>query len=154
MKQRYIKLSPNGSGERNSKQRYALVEAWCEHWTYCSWQKSMSWDEATLNSEEIKPIALAVIKLCLSEGVSQIVSQLVSQSVENLLNKIFLKIYNNLMQRFRADLKTFLYPMLPYCHKLNIWLVFRWDFWARNHKHMKKFSEICFTELQLHRFVQ
>ena len=35
--------------------------------------------EAMLNSEEIKPIALAVIKLHLSEGISQSVSQSVSQ---------------------------------------------------------------------------
>ena len=39
----------------------------------------MSQDEAALNSEEIKPIALAVTKLCLSEGISQIVSQIVNQ---------------------------------------------------------------------------
>ena len=32
-------------------------------------------DKATLNSEEIKPIALAVIELHLSEGISQSVSQ-------------------------------------------------------------------------------
>jgi len=38
-----------------------------------------------LNSEEIKPIALAAIELCLSEGISRSVSQ----SVENLLNKNF-----------------------------------------------------------------
>jgi len=40
----------------------------------------------TLNSEEIKPIALAVIQLRLSEGISQIVSQSVKK---NLLNKKF-----------------------------------------------------------------
>ena len=43
--------------------------------------------EATSNSEKIKPIALAVIELRLSEGTSQSVSQLLtyllSQSVEN-----------------------------------------------------------------------
>ena len=43
--------------------------------------------EVTSNSEKIKPIALAVIELRLSEGISQSVSQLliylVSQSVEN-----------------------------------------------------------------------
>ena len=44
--------------------------------------KGTSWDEVTLNSEEIKPIALAVIELHLSEGISQIVSQIVNQSVE------------------------------------------------------------------------
>ena len=36
--------------------------------------KDMSWDEAMLNSEEIYPIALAIIKLRLSEGISQSVS--------------------------------------------------------------------------------
>jgi len=40
-------------------------------------------DEATLNSEEIKPVAIAIIKLCLSECISKGVSQSVSQSVEN-----------------------------------------------------------------------
>ena len=39
--------------------------------------------EATSNSEKIKPVALAVIELRLSEGISQSVSQLLSQSVEN-----------------------------------------------------------------------
>ena len=46
------------------------------------WQKDTSRDEATLNSEEIKPIALAVIELRLSEGISQIVSQSVEKSVK------------------------------------------------------------------------
>ena len=38
-----------------------------------------------LNSEEIKPvaIALAIIKLCLSERISKAVSQLLMQSVDN-----------------------------------------------------------------------
>ena len=36
-----------------------------------------------LNSEKIKPVAIANIKLYLSEGISQLVSQSVSQSVEN-----------------------------------------------------------------------
>ena len=39
----------------------------------------MSPDEATLNSEEIKPVAIAIIELRLSEGISK----RVSQSVEN-----------------------------------------------------------------------
>jgi len=46
------------------------------------WLKGTSWDEATLNSEEIKSIALSVIELCLSEGIGQSVSQSVRQSVE------------------------------------------------------------------------
>jgi len=36
----------------------------------CGWQKGTSQDEVTLNSEEIKPVAVAIIKLCLSEGIS------------------------------------------------------------------------------------
>ena len=39
--------------------------------------------EAALNSEKIKPVALAIIELRLSEGISQSVSQSLSQSVEN-----------------------------------------------------------------------
>ena len=40
-----------------------------------------------LNSEEIKPIALAVIELRLSEGVSQIVSPICSQSDSQSVEK-------------------------------------------------------------------
>ena len=49
--------------------------------------------KATLNSEKIKPVALAVIKLHLSEGISQLLSQLLSQlpsqSVENSVKYFF-----------------------------------------------------------------
>ena len=41
----------------------------------------MSWEETMLNSGEIKPVALAIIKLRLSEGISYLVIQLVNQSV-------------------------------------------------------------------------
>ena len=34
-----------------------------------------------LNSEEIKPVALAIIELCLSEGISQSVGRSVGRSV-------------------------------------------------------------------------
>jgi len=43
------------------------------------WLKGTSWDEATLNREEIKSIALAGIELRLSEGISQSVGQTVSR---------------------------------------------------------------------------
>jgi len=33
-------------------------------------RKGMSWDEATLNREEIKPAAVAFIELCLPEVIS------------------------------------------------------------------------------------
>jgi len=45
----------------------------------------MFWHEATLISEEIKPVAIAIIELCFSEGISLSVNwsvvRLVSQSV-------------------------------------------------------------------------
>jgi len=41
----------------------------------------------TLNSEEIKPIAIAIIDLCLSEGIREGRSQSVSQSVSKKLTK-------------------------------------------------------------------
>jgi len=49
----------------------------------------MSRDKVTLNSEEIKPVAIAIIDLRLPEGISQSVSygsvsQLISQSVKFL----------------------------------------------------------------------
>jgi len=45
--------------------------------------KGTSRAEAMLNSEKIKPVALAIIELCWSEGIRQLVSQSVSQSIEN-----------------------------------------------------------------------
>ena len=45
--------------------------------------------EATSNSEKIKPIALAVIELRLSEGISQLLTQSVSQSLENSVKFFF-----------------------------------------------------------------
>ena len=38
--------------------------------------------EATLNSEKIKPVALAIIELRLSKGISQLLSQSVETSIE------------------------------------------------------------------------
>ena len=37
----------------------------------------MSQDEVALNGEEIKPVSLAIIKLCLSERISQLVESIV-----------------------------------------------------------------------------
>jgi len=39
--------------------------------------------EAMLNSEKIRPVALAIVELCGSEGIRQGGRQAVSQSVEN-----------------------------------------------------------------------
>ena len=66
--------------------------------------------EATSNSEKIKPVALAIIELRLSEGISQAVYKI-------LLNKIFLKFRSNLLKAFWVDLKDCLGLVLSnqYC---------------------------------------
>ena len=50
------------------------------HCMYCGMPKGTSWAEATLNSEKIEPVALAIIQLRLSKAS---LSQAVRQSVEN-----------------------------------------------------------------------
>jgi len=35
----------------------------------CGWQKGTSWDKAMPSSEEIKPVALFIVELCLTEGI-------------------------------------------------------------------------------------
>jgi len=42
---------------------------------YRDMAKDTSWAEATSNSEKIKPVALAIVELCESEGISQSVRQ-------------------------------------------------------------------------------
>jgi len=83
-------------------------------------QKGTFWDKVALNSEEIKPIALVVIELHLSEGVSQSIGWSVGQSVEILLHKKFLKFYINLREGFMIDLKTFLSFFMPNQCCLNV----------------------------------
>ena len=79
---------------------------------YCGMPKGTSRTEVTLNSEKIKPVALAVIELHLSEGISQ--------SVEILLN-----ICSNLSKTFQVDLKACLgLAMLPHYHLRKLRLVF------------------------------
>ena len=56
--------------------------------TSCSVPKGTSRDEAISNIEKIKPVALAVIELCLSEGINQSVSQSLKNSVEQIIFKI------------------------------------------------------------------
>ena len=46
---------------------------------YCGMPKGTCRAEATSNSERIKPVALAVIELHLSEGISQLFTYLLSQ---------------------------------------------------------------------------
>ena len=62
--------------------------------------------------KKIRPIALAINELCLSEGISQSVTQSVSQSVtqsvEILLNNFFLffKFHHNFLKVFQLNLKA------------------------------------------------
>jgi len=42
---------------------------------YSGMAKGTSWAKATLNSKKVKPIALAFVELCESEGIRQLVSQ-------------------------------------------------------------------------------
>ena len=44
------------SAKRNKTQRRTEVDPRCVHYTYCGMPKGMSQDEATSNSETIKPI--------------------------------------------------------------------------------------------------
>ena len=63
--------------------------------------KGTSRAEATLNSEKIKPVAIA--ELCLTEGISQVVSH-----KKIPLNNFFLKFRGNFLKVFRVDLNAYL----------------------------------------------
>ena len=58
------------------------------HCMYYGMPKGTCRAEAMSNSEKIKPVALAVIELRLSEGISQSVTQSVENSVELFKKKI------------------------------------------------------------------
>ena len=74
--------------------------------------------EATSNSEKIKPVALAVIELCLSEGISQLLTQPVCRKFRRI--KIKKKFCSNLLKMFRVNLKACLGLVLPYQYCLII----------------------------------
>jgi len=56
-------------------------------WRVLQYAKGTSQAEVALNSEKIKPVALAIIELCLTEGISQAVSRLVGWSVSGSVGK-------------------------------------------------------------------
>jgi len=68
--------------EYKGEQRLALVEPWCKQWSCCSWWKGTPPDEAMLNSKEIKPVAIAIIELRLSERISKGVNQSVRRKFD------------------------------------------------------------------------
>ena len=71
--------------------------------------------EATLNSEKIKHVALAVTELRLSEGIIQLLTYSVSRKIHRI--KKFLKFHSNLLKAFRINPKAGLGLVLPhqYC---------------------------------------
>ena len=83
--------------------------------------KGMCPAEVMSNSEIIKPVALAVIELRLSEGISQSVSQSFThdQSVSQSLTRKFCLIifHSNLLKVLQVNLKACLGLVLPnqYC---------------------------------------
>jgi len=66
----------------------------------------MSPDKVMLNSEEIKPVALAILSSCIC--LKALVSCSSSQSVENSVKKEIFKFNINLVEGFMVDPKTFL----------------------------------------------
>ena len=102
--------------EYKGEQRWALVEPWCKQWSCCGCQKGTSPDEATLNIEEINPVAIAIIELRLSERISKGVSQ----SVGIRLNTEFLKFHNNFLEWIKNDLKAFLSLAMPKLYCLDV----------------------------------
>jgi len=103
----------------NGTLRRTLVSPWRMYCTYCGIPKGTSQAEATSNSEKIKPVALAIIELCWSEGIRQLVSKSVSPSVNR-------KFRGNFLKAFHVNLKACLH-----C-RLGKWGWFSGDFtsWA------------------------
>jgi len=58
------------SAKRTGTQRRIKVAPWCMLCSYCGWKKGTSWDEATSNSEKLRPIAFSIVGLRLAEGIS------------------------------------------------------------------------------------
>jgi len=59
----------------NKDEWYTKEGPWRMHCMYSGMAKGTSWAEATLNSEKIRPVGLAIVELCESEGIRQLVSQ-------------------------------------------------------------------------------
>jgi len=55
-------------------QRRTLVSPWRMHCMYSDMANDTSWAEVTSSSEKVKPVTLAIVELCESEGIRQAVS--------------------------------------------------------------------------------
>jgi len=81
--------------------------------------KGTSWAEATLNSKNIEPVAVAIVKLRLSEFVWR---EAISQSVEN---SVKLNFFSNFLKVFWVNLKAWFYlANTAHCHLRKLWLNF------------------------------
>ena len=78
----YRQIDTSLSAKMNGTQRRTLVSSWRMHCMCCGMPKGTFWAKVTLNSEKIKLVALAVIELRLSEGISQSV---IIKSIKNNL---------------------------------------------------------------------
>jgi len=81
----------------NITQRRTLGNPWRMHCTHCSMLKGTCQAKVMSNSEKIEPIALAVIKLRLFEGISH--------SVE-FSTKYFFYFCSNFLKAFQVNLKA------------------------------------------------
>ena len=64
----YRKLTPCVVSKKYRNTKREKVAAWCLLCSCWSWWKGTSWDKGTLSSEEIKPMALSIVELCLAEA--------------------------------------------------------------------------------------
>ena len=63
-----------------------------------------------LNSEEIKPMALSIVEICLAGSISRLVGWSVDKI---LLNNFFLKFCRNFLKGFWVGLRAFLALAVP-----------------------------------------
>jgi len=63
---RHLALSAKRTGTKEDKGSTMMLTMWLRRLV-----KGMSRDEVTSSSEEIKPVALSIVELCLAEGISQ-----------------------------------------------------------------------------------
>jgi len=62
------------SAKMNDTQRRTLLIPLRMHCVYCGIPKGTSQAEMTSNNEKIKPIALAIVEICLSVGIRNLVT--------------------------------------------------------------------------------
>ena len=89
------------SAKRNGTQRRTKinqVSPLCVHSMSGGLPKGTTPDKVTSSSKRFKSVSLAIIKLCLSEGI---ISQIVSQIVRKIGKK---KVFSDCLKVFRGDL--------------------------------------------------